>query len=172
MRKCYNGVTNRTEVEQNGMIFFGRFLGGDGVFCGQFHHNLDEKNRFKVPSSFREELGTKVYLIKSPDSATNCIFMYSENGWNELYRQFNSGDQYNQETRRKTRKILSSVVYGEVDKNGRFTLNAGLKSAVGIGEELQIVGNNNHLELWSIAEWEKELGFFEEESTDDLNINF
>ena len=141
-------------------------------FCGQFQHNLDDKNRFKIPANFRDAVGTKVYLIKSPDSDTRCIFLYSEEGWNELYSQFNKGDEYNQATRRKQRKILSGVVYGEVDKTGRLTLNAMLKEYAGIVDSVQLVGNNKHIEIWSPEEWLRETDCFEEESTDDLNINF
>lgn len=141
-------------------------------FCGLFQHNLDDKNRFKIPASFRETVGTKVYLIKSPDSDTRCIFLYSEEGWNELYSQFNKGEEYNQATRRKQRKILSGVVCGEVDKTGRLTLNATLKEYAGIVDSVQLVGNNKHIEIWSPEEWLKETDYFEDESTDDLNINF
>ena len=58
--------------------------------------------------------------------------MYSEQGWNELYKEFNQGGEHNQERRRLARKILSGVVYGEVDKGGRLTLNSTLKEYAGI----------------------------------------
>ncbi len=115
-----------------------------GMFCSQFLHTLDEKNRFKIPAALRDELGLKTYLIKSPDSDTRCIFLYSEEGWNELYREFNQGSEHNQAMRRMARKILSSVISGEVDKGGRLTLNATLKEYAGIENEVHIVGNNNH----------------------------
>jgi MraZ protein len=146
--------------------------GDADMFCGQFAHSLDEKNRFKVPAAMRDELGSKTYLIKSPDSDTRCIFVYSEEGWNELYREFNQGNEHNQAMRRLARKILSSVISGDVDKGGRLTLNALLKEYAGIDNEVCIVGNNNHIEIWSPEEWAKEEAIMEEQSTDSLNINF
>ena len=142
------------------------------MFCSQFSHNLDEKNRFKVPASLRDELGVKAYLIKSPDADTKCIFIYSEEGWNELYKQFNQGAEHNQQRRRLARKILSGVTCGEVDKGGRLTLNLNLKEYAGISDSVQIVGNNNHIELWSPEEWAKETEIFESEISDTFNINF
>ena len=142
------------------------------MFCSQFKHTLDEKNRFKVPASLRDELGLKTYLIESPDSETRCIFLYSEEGWKELYREFNQGNEYSQARRRMARKILSSVISGEVDKGGRLTLNSELKKYAGIDGEVCIVGNNNHIELWSPEEWAKEESLMDEQSTDSLNINF
>ena len=41
------------------------------MFCSQFDHALDEKNRFKIPAALRDELGLKTYLIKS--SVENLI---------------------------------------------------------------------------------------------------
>ena len=143
-----------------------------GSFCGSFQHTLDDKNRFKVPAAFREGLGSRVYIIKSPDSATKCLFIYSEEGWSELYAQFDNGEVHDQNERRKTRKILSGVVCGEVDKGGRVTLNAGLKEYAGVKDEVFIVGNHRHVELWSLEEWDKENAEMEEISTDELNIKF
>jgi MraZ protein len=59
-----------------------------------------------------------------------------------------------------------------VDKGGRLTLNSALKEYAGIEDAVQIVGNNNHIELWSPEEWAKETEIFESQSTDTLNINF
>lgn len=144
----------------------------NGSFFGTFQHTLDDKNRFKVPAAFREGLGARVYIIKSPDSWTKCLFIYSEEGWNQLYSQFDNGEVHDQNERRRTRKILSGVVCCEVDKGGRVTLNASLKEYVGVKDEVCIVGNNRHVELWSLEEWEKENAEMDEVSTDELNIAF
>ena len=87
-------------------------------------------------------------------------------------KEFNQSGEHNQAMRRMARKILSGVVSGEVDKGGRLTLNAALKEYAGIDGEVHIVGNNNHIELWSPEEWAKELALLDEQSTDELNINF
>ncbi len=142
------------------------------MFCSQFLHTLDDKNRFKIPAIMREELGLKTYLIMSPDSETNCIYLYSEEGWKELYNEFNSGEVHDAAQRRMARKILSSVICGEVDKGGRLTLNASLKELSGITNEVYIIGNNKHIELWSPEEWANETELLENQSTDSLNINF
>ena len=142
------------------------------MFCSQFDHALDDKNRFKIPAALRDELGVKTYLIKSPDSETNCIFLYSEAGWNELYKEFNQSGEHNQAMRRMARKILSGVVSGEVDKGGRLTLNSALKEFAGIENEVCIVGNTRHIEIWSPAEWEKEMAILDVTPTASLNIDF
>lgn len=142
------------------------------MFCGQFVHTLDEKNRFKVPASLRSKMGVETYLIKSPDPSAKCIYMYSEEGWNELYEQFTKGDRHDETTRRVSRKILSGVVYGEIDKGGRLTLNSALKEFAGIENDICVVGNIHHIELWSPEEWEKEMAAMDVTPTASLNIDF
>ncbi len=142
------------------------------MFCGQFTHKLDDKNRFKVPASLRTELGVEVYLIKAPDNGTRCLYMYSKEGWNNLYEQFTKGDKHDEESRRISRKILSSVVYGEIDKGGRLTLDSGLKEIAGIENEVCVVGNLTHIELWSPSEWARESVLLDVTSTASLNIVF
>ena len=142
------------------------------MFCGQFVHTLDEKNRFKVPASLRSKMGVETYLIKSPDPSAKCLYMYSEEGWNELYEQFTKGDRHDETTRRVSRKILSGVVYGEIDKGGRLTLNAALKEFAGIETDICIVGNTRHIALWSPEEWEKEMAAMDVTPTASLNIDF
>ncbi len=143
-----------------------------GMFCGQFIHTVDEKNRIKIPAVLRDELGTKTYCIKSPDAGTKCIYLYSEEGWGRVCEQFNKTEQYNETTRRIARKILSGVVCGEVDKGGRLTLNSVLREYAGISGEVNIYGGINHIEIWSSEEWAKEQALMDEQSTDSLNINF
>ncbi len=142
------------------------------MFCGQFIHTLDEKNRFKVPASLRSKMGVEVYLIKSPDPGTKCIYMYSEEKWNELYEQFAKTEHHDETTRRISRKILSGVVYGEIDKGGRLTLNSSLKEFAGIKDDICVVGNIKHIELWSPEEWDKETAVMDVTSTTSLDIDF
>ncbi len=143
------------------------------MFCGQFSHTIDDKKRFKVPASMRDELGTKVYLIASPDSSTHCMFLYNEAGWQKICDALNSDDiTHDQNTRRISRRILAGVVYAEVDKGGRITLNSEIKEYLGVEDDIHLVGNLNHIELWSPDEWNRENLVEIDGSADSLNIKF
>ncbi len=139
---------------------------------GAFKHSLDEKNRFKVPASVRSKMGVEAYFIKAPDTSTKCVYMYSQEEWEKFCAQFTEFEEDTEETRRISRKYLSGVVYGEIDKGGRLTLNAGLKEFAGIEDEVYIIGNARHIELWSVAEWEKENEEMEDTSAVGKNIRF
>ena len=51
------------------------------MFMGEFHHNLDEKNRLIIPSKFREELGKKFVVTRGLEE---CLFVYSLDEWNKI----------------------------------------------------------------------------------------
>ena len=142
-------------------------------FCGSYLHTLDEKNRFKMPAALRNKInGSELYLIQSPDPSTRCVYVYSEEGWDELCERLNNVEVHTEQTRRKQRKILSGVVCSEMDKNGRLTLNSALKDYAGIEEEIYIVGNATHIEFWKVSAWLHEMEEMEDASIEELNINF
>lgn len=139
---------------------------------GTFIHNLDEKNRFKVPSKLRDRLGTEIHLMKSPDPQLSCIYVYSEQEWDTLCEEIKAKMTNDLDGRRKARRIVSRAVTGDVDKNGRFTLNTALKDYAGISDEVCIVCNINHIELWSPEAWRAENEILDETSVDDLDFAF
>jgi len=44
------------------------------MLMGEFHHNIDEKNRLVIPSKFRNELGDTFIVTRGLDG---CLFVYS-----------------------------------------------------------------------------------------------
>ncbi len=142
------------------------------MFCGKFLHTLDEKNRFKVPASLRNKIGVEAYLIQSPDKSTKCVYLYSEDGWERVCEGFAKSEVHDEHTRRESRRILSEVVYAEIDKGGRLTLNGELKNFAKIENDIYIVGNRGHIELWSPEEWAKEYEVIQSTPPQKLNIDF
>ena len=47
---------------------------GIPMLMGEFHHNIDEKNRLVIPSKFRSELGEVFIVTRGLDG---CLFVYS-----------------------------------------------------------------------------------------------
>ena len=37
---------------------------GDFMLMGEYHHNIDEKNRVIIPSKFREDLGEEFVITR------------------------------------------------------------------------------------------------------------
>ena len=43
------------------------------MFMGEYHHNIDEKNRLIIPSKFRDDLGDSFVVTRGIE---NCLFVY------------------------------------------------------------------------------------------------
>ncbi len=48
------------------------------MLIGQFHHNLDEKNRLVIPTKYRLELGESFIITKGLEK---CLYVYSNKEW-------------------------------------------------------------------------------------------
>lgn len=54
---------------------------GSNMLMGEFHHNIDEKNRLVIPSKFRNELGEKFIVTRGLDK---CLFVFSLVEWDKF----------------------------------------------------------------------------------------
>ena len=57
------------------------------MFMGEYHHNIDDKNRLIIPSKFREELGEEFIITRGIE---NCVFIYSKEDWQKIVTKLES----------------------------------------------------------------------------------
>ena len=123
-------------------------------FTGEYRHTIDAKGRLIVPSRLRDELdGNKVVLAQH---FTNCIGMWSGEGWAKLSEELLSLGRSSAQARRLVRQFSSSVSQEEVDKQGRITVPPALREYAGIDREVVVIGALDHGEIWSPERWEQE----------------
>ena len=80
------------------------------MFMGSYDHSLDAKGRMTIPSKFREALGDKFVITKSPDP---CLCIYDLPSW-ERFVQKLSGLPYNtRDQRRLVRFFMSNACEAE-----------------------------------------------------------
>ena len=51
------------------------------MLMGEYHHNLDEKNRLIIPSKLREEMGDLFVITRGLDG---CVFIYPKEECNQI----------------------------------------------------------------------------------------
>lgn len=147
--------------------------GGAGMFSGKYFPMLDAKNRFFVPAEYRAELGSKVVLLESPEKNVKCVYIYNIDEWDIVRTRIKENLPHTELGRKIKRHIFANIQDAEVDKAGRLTLSAQLRSFAEIEDkEIMIVGNDNHLEVWSTDNWSGDEVFDEDISLDDYNIEF
>ncbi len=135
---------------------------GDLMLIGEFHHNLDEKQRIIVPSKLREELGNEVIVTRGLDT---CLFIYSIEEWNKIVEKLKTLPFTKKDARNFTRIFLSGATVCEFDKQGRIKLTQPLVSYAELQKECIIIGVNDRLELWNQTTWDE----FYNSKKDDLS---
>ena len=119
------------------------------MFTGMFEHQLDDKNRLRIPSKFKKELtgedGKNPYSFFRGKNGCICVMADAE--LNETLSTLASEGL--SESSKITRAIFSSVSQAEEDAQGRVVLPAFLRKMAGIQKEIITLGVGNRLEIWS-----------------------
>ncbi len=133
------------------------------MLMGEFHHNIDEKNRLVIPSKFRSELGEEFIITRGLDK---CLFIYSMSEWNKLVNKLNTLPFTQKNARNFTRFFLSGAINAEFDRSGRVSITSPLIEYADINKECVIIGASDRLEIWSKESWDKFLSDNEENFSD------
>lgn len=131
---------------------------------GEYHHNMDDKNRVIVPSKFREKLGETFVITRGLE---NCLFVYSTEDWERIVKKLESLPFTRKDARKFMRFFLSGATNLEFDKQGRITISSPLLSHANINKECVIIGVGERVEIWGLEEWEK---FFDDSKEDISDI--
>lgn len=116
---------------------------------GEYRHTLDPKNRLFIPAKFRDQLGTKFFLVMGSD---HCISVYSETAWQERDAQLNELPE--SKAGRLKRIVYSSLAEVEPDAQGRILIPTTLRNYANLSKNAVIIGVSNHAEIWNEDAWD------------------
>lgn len=120
------------------------------MLMGEYHHNIDDKNRLIVPSKFRDNLGERFVITRGIE---NCLFVYSIDEWEKIVSKLESLPFTKKDARSFVRFFLSGATVAEFDKQGRVNITSPLISYANISKECVIIGAGDRLEIWSNENW-------------------
>ncbi|MCD8373279.1 MAG: cell division/cell wall cluster transcriptional repressor MraZ [Clostridia bacterium] len=115
-------------------------------FTGEYNHQLDAKNRIRVPFKLKKELGEKYYFTRGAD---NCIFIFPKEVADEQLAKIAEIKASDEEKRRGVRVFTKSFVSAEEDNQGRVVLPAALKDFAKIKKDVVFCGVGKRIELWA-----------------------
>jgi MraZ protein len=125
-----------------------RYVQNDkAMLFGKFYNSIDEKNRCKIPTKFRDELGANCMMLLGPD---DNIYIFRQDEHMKFIEEsvlpldMTAGG----EIRDKRNFYLDNTVECEVDKQGRVSLPAEFIEWAHIKKELVTVGRMNHIVIW------------------------
>ena len=115
------------------------------MLMGEFHHNLDDKNRLIIPSKFRYELGSKFIVTRGIEK---CLFVYPVDEWKKIIEKLNTLPFTNKDARTFMRMFLSGATECELDNNGRVQITGPLMNYASLNKECVVIGVGDRLEIW------------------------
>ena len=113
---------------------------------GNFQHTLDDKNRIRLPSKLRDQMGDKYVVMPG---LNGCIAVYPAEGEQKLLQALQDMDSFDPDQAEWLRSISEYSDLVEPDGQGRFILNKDLMELCHIVKDVRIVGAINKVEIWS-----------------------
>ena len=122
------------------------------MYMGEYNHSVDAKGRVIVPSKFRDRLGDSFVVTKGFDK---CLAVYDLPSWEKLQEKLAQMPMISEDARTLRRMIVGSADEAETDKQGRITIPAPLREYASIDKDAVLIGNIDHIEIWSKELWSK-----------------
>ncbi len=120
------------------------------MLMGEYHHNIDEKGRLTLPSKFRDDLGEEFVVTRGFEGS---LFVYPQKEWEKISARLNSLPFTKKNARDFKRFFLSGATATVFDKQGRINITSPLISYADLIKECVIIGVGDHLEIWSLENW-------------------
>ena len=146
-------------------------------FLGNIEAKTDSKGRAFLPAVFRKVLQAsgEENLVLRKDVFQSCLVLYPESVWNArldmLKSQLRPWESVHQQV---FRQFVSAAEVVTLDGNGRFLISKRLQKIAEIDQDIQFIGMDDTIEIWSPRNLERTLKTdedFEKEFEQIMNAN-
>ena len=135
-------------------------------------HQLDAKNRMRIPAKLREELGNNYSITVGTGK---CLYVYTEEQMQKVKATLTNINPYREKQLKAARYILYNTWEAEEDKQGRILLPENLRKYANIEKNVIVFKGPNCVEIWSEEVWNDYFNDvnFEDlaDALDELNAN-
>ncbi len=142
-------------------------------FLGNIEAKTDTKGRAFLPAVFRKVLQAsgEENLVLRRDVFQKCLVLYPESVWNArldlLKQQLRPWKQSHQQM---FRQFVSEAEVVTLDGNGRFLISKRLQKIAEIDQDIQFIGMDDTIEIWSPRNLEQTLKTDEDFGSEFENI--
>jgi len=121
------------------------------MLIGSYTAKIDRSGRIKIPEKFRtaieDEYGKDVFITSLTDEA---IQIYPLAVWESMTGVAKEGALHlRPDIRRFLLRVNRKGAKHEIDSKGRVLLNSSLRGTASLQDEVEVIGLNNHLEVWN-----------------------
>lgn len=125
------------------------------MFFGEYSHQIDAKNRIRIPSRLKSELNEEYVFCKG---TTKCIIIYPKSELENIKQDFLKLNKFDVEEQTSAMEMFASIFPGIEDGQGRVVLPEKLRSYAGLNgdeKDIVIVGVVNRIEIYAKSERER-----------------
>ena len=123
------------------------------MLIGSYNHQLDQKNRFRIPAKFKTGLGEELVITKGTH---NSLYLMSKESMEKnVFEKMQSVSMFDEPLQKSFRLLLSSAHEVESDAQGRILMPSALKQHANITKNIVFVGVGSRVEIWAEEEWQK-----------------
>lgn len=121
------------------------------MLIGSYTAKIDKSGRIKIPEKFRaaieEEYGKDVFITSLTDEA---VQIYPLAVWERMTGVAKEGALHlRPDVRRFLLRVNRKGTKHEIDSKGRVLLTLALRGTARLQDEVEVIGLNNHLEVWN-----------------------
>ncbi len=119
------------------------------MLFGEYDHQVDAKNRIRIPSRFKSEIGNNYVFMKGP---SKCISVYPLNVFEQRFGKFLDVSVFDAEGQKALAEVFASCFNAVEDGQGRTVIPEKLRVYAGIDKEVVSIGMGDHVDIYSISE--------------------
>ena len=127
------------------------------MFQGAAALSLDAKGRLAIPARHRDALaelaGNELILTAHPH---RCLLIYPAPAWGPIRDKVLAGSSLDQRSALLKRLLVGFARDEQMDSAGRVLIAPELRGFAQLEKQVHLVGQGDHLELWSDAGWQKQ----------------
>ena len=131
------------------------------MFQGATALSLDVKGRLAVPARHREALveasGGQLVLTAHPH---RCLLLYPQTAWAPIRDKLLAASSFNPQSAAIKRLLVGNARDEGLDSVGRLLVASELRQFAQLEKQVWLVGQGSHFEIWSDANWQKQLDIF------------
>ncbi len=131
-------------------------------FYGEFEHTMDAKGRVSLPAKFRKELPDNIVIAPGPNRSLNIFAPDDFDSWKESLFESDGGYKSVNKRHVKTRMFINSkAARSDVDSAGRIMIPSQLREHAGLGKQVFIFGDEDHVCLWDKGRFDDYMSDFD-----------
>ena len=127
-----------------------------------YSHQLDAKNRMRIPAKLREELG-EGYCITV--GTGKCLYVYTKEQMEKVRNSLKKVSAYRDKQLKAARFILYNTWEAEEDNQGRILIPENLRKYANVNKNVIVFKGPTCIEIWSEENWND---YFSDVNFEDL----